>query len=136
METENIPNYFGEMEFEAYEDVEKLLIERCDAERVIWIDTTSSAGNWSGLVVKKVGEDQYDLIEFFQEIEFAHIGRLFIERSIVECPVPENSIEDVIKMYVGYYYGDGDAFEEDADFEDVAEQDGGNRKTLEIPFDD
>ena len=134
METNNTLNDLVEMNFDAQEDVEKYLIEKCGAERIIWIDTTSSAGNWSGLIVKKVGEDQYDLIEFFQEIEFGGPLTITVEKSIVKYPVPEDFIDTAIEMYLGYYEEDS-AFEEDDDFEEVVKQNNkknGGTKMLEF----
>ena len=138
METNNIPDYSAEMTFEALGDVDTGLLEKYNAERIIWTDTTSSACNWSGLIVKKVGEDRYDLIEFFQEMKFGGLITITVGETIRQNPVPEKYIDTAIKIYFGND-DEEDAFEEDVDFKDVVEQDNKNsesNKTLEIPFDD
>jgi len=136
METENMPIYSMEIEIKDQENVEDVLIEKYNAERIIWTDLTSSSGSWSGLIVKKIGEDECDLIEFFQEIGFDS-KKIYVGESIVKYPIPMDCIDEAIENYYDMYYGDG-SFD---DFEDVEEEEDkpskhSNEKILEIQFDD
>jgi DUF1680 family protein len=135
MNTENTTSYSMEIEIEPQESIEEYLIKKFKAEKIIWTDQTSSAGNWSGLIVKKVSEDQFDLIEFSQEVRFGDgLTTVWVGESITKEPVSENSFNEVIEMYYEMYYDDGyiGYFYED----DNKKQKNNNEenKTLEFSF--
>ena len=129
---EDTPSYSAEIELTYQEDVTEHLLEKYNAERIIWTDLTSSAGNWSGLIVKKVGEDLFDLIEFSQEIRFGDgLKTIWVGESITKNPVSEDSFDAVIEMYYDMYFdcGSYDNFEED-DYKPSKRNEGHNTMTM------
>ena len=134
---ENTPSYSAEIELTYQDDVTEHLLEKYNAERIIWTDQTSSAGSWSGLIVKKVGEDLFDLIEFSQEIHFGDGQKtVWVGENITKYPVSEDSFDAVLEMYYDMYFDCGssyDDFEED-DYKPSKRNEGHN--TMTMSFDD
>jgi hypothetical protein len=80
---------------------EDVLKEYPSIERVIWIDQTSSSGSWCGLIVEKIDDDQYNLLEFSQETNY-NIGEktISIQEPITKNPVPKKWIDLVVEDYI------------------------------------
>ena len=134
MKTKKIPNSFEEMNIYAQQDVEKHLIEKYNVARIIWTDQTSSSGDWAGLIVKKVGEDEFDLIEFSLVVDYNLSKKIVVGKPIFKHSVSEDDIDAAVEIYLGIY-------EAEDGFEDYDKQEIQNIKpkkeivnALEIPF--
>jgi hypothetical protein len=69
MENKTLAQQTLVLESNYYLHTKALLEEIPSVVSAIWTDLTSSSGNWSGLIVEKVGE-KYQVYDFSQEVDF------------------------------------------------------------------
>ena len=119
---------------------EEILKEFPSVERVVWIDQTNTAGEgWSGLIVEKIEEDKYNLMEFFQETNYndGFYKEIHIQKSILEHPISKEMIDDEVETSVQFileeYFYDKDIEDEEIPKKIVKKD---NYVPLELPFND
>ena len=82
---------------------------------VIWIDQSSSSGDWFGVVVERVNE-KYQICEFWQEIDYENkTGKTIqFENAIFQSTVPfeeEEVMESLNERYRDYDCYDNQKYE-------------------------
>ena len=84
----------------------KKLKEYASVIKVELIDTTSSAGDWTGLFIQKI-KDTFYVIPFFQENAYPYSGyRLYTGKvfSSFNCDVTESIWDEIIKEYIDMFW--------------------------------
>lgn len=87
--------------------VPRIIKERFSSVLAVeFMDTTSSAGDWSGIIVQKIGKEKCVAIIFSMENKYPHNGfNVYTDDVYYELPL-KYTLEDLQKVYadkIGWY---------------------------------
>ena len=87
--------------------VPRIIKERFSSVLAVeFMDTTSSAGDWSGIIVQKIGKEKCVAIIFSMENKYPHDGfNVYTDDVYYELPL-KYTLEDLQKVYadkIGWY---------------------------------
>ena len=121
MENQSLANRTLVVEKNNYKQTVDFLKEIPTVVDVVWIDQTSSSGDWSGAVVEKIN-DEYQVCEFWQKVDYfgetgksIHFGGVVIKSSE---PFEKEDIKEMLnENYCDYDCYDDQEFEIEEDTE-------------------
>jgi len=93
------------------------LRELANVVRADYIETSSSAGDWSGWYAVRVAEDRIEIVSFAQENLFPRATGYVLQTGDAPFAVVSNEadIDEAVNDYVRYLFGD---YDDDFDGED------------------
>lgn len=81
-------------------DVPRIIKERFSSVLMVeFMDTTSSAGDWSGVIVQKIGKTKCVAIIFSMENKYPHDGFNVYTDDVYYDLLPNYTLEDLQKIY-------------------------------------